>query len=112
MSVCVEWAWSSPVAQHSHCGSQANPVVSSIENREIQPQEDLTQDPGLRLVHTRWAHEKVAEAVARQTLGKQKYIVVSLSPYLPPSSISKVASFLVLLPPFGKNQVTLSAVVE
>ena len=30
-----------------HCLCQANPVISSIKNREILPQEDVTQDPGL-----------------------------------------------------------------
>ena len=39
-------------SKHLHCLCQANTVISSIKDWEIEPQEDVTQDPGL----CRWTH--------------------------------------------------------
>ena len=54
-----------------HCLCQANPVISSIKDREIHPQEDITQDPGL----CRWTHSvlfKGGIAAAPRILGKSE----------------------------------------
>ena len=53
VSVCLERPyWFLNHSKHLHCPCQANPVISSIKDWEIHPQEDVTQDPGL----CRWTH--------------------------------------------------------
>ena len=47
-SVCSEWPYSFlNDSKHLYCLFQVNPVISSVKDWEIQPQEDVTQDPGL-----------------------------------------------------------------
>ena len=55
--------------QALHCLCQANPVISLIKDREIQPQEDVTQGPGLcRCIHS--APLKANKAVTARFLGE------------------------------------------
>lgn len=49
---------------HLHCRSQANRVVGAIEDGKIQPQEDITQNPGVREQDAACAFIKVAVAGA------------------------------------------------
>ena len=68
-SVCLEWPdWFLNQSKHLHCLSQANSVISSIINREIQPQEGVTQDPGLCVFKNFCASFKRAKAVALRIL--------------------------------------------
>ena len=57
--------------QALHCLCQANPVISSIINREVLPQEDITQDPGLcRCTH--YVLFKGGRAVTARILGESE----------------------------------------
>jgi hypothetical protein len=38
--------------EHLHRWSQANPVVLPIKHREVQTQENVSQNPDLRVIHT------------------------------------------------------------
>ena len=52
-NVCLEHPyWFLNHIVNLYCLCQANPVISSIINWEVLPQEDITQDPGL----CRWTH--------------------------------------------------------
>ena len=57
--------------KHLHCLCQANPVISSIINREVLPQEDVTQDPEL-CRWTQWALLKGGIAATSIILGESE----------------------------------------
>ena len=71
-SVCLEQPyWFLNHSKHLYCLCQANPVISFIKDWEIQPQEDITQDPGL----SRCPHcvlHKGCIAVASRILGESE----------------------------------------
>ena len=57
--------------QALHCLCQANPVISSIINREVLPQEDDTQDPVICRC-TLWVRFKIDRAVMARMLGESE----------------------------------------
>ena len=83
VSQCVlgaAWLIPEPV-QDLHCLCQANPVISSIKNWEIQPQEDFTKDPGLWDVILLCASSKRGKAVALRILGESETHTSQLEPF-------------------------------
>lgn len=82
---------------HLYRGSQSNPIVFPIENGEIQPQEDIAQDPLLQVVQDVLVAFKAAEADAQSSiLEKIETHIVGLSPHPPTPSLSRAASFSAL----------------
>ena len=73
--------WFLNQSKQSYCWSQANPVISSIINREIQPQEDFTKDPGLWDVILLCASSKRGKAVALRILGESETHTSQLEPF-------------------------------
>ena len=71
-SVCLKQPyWFLNYSKHLYCLCQASPVISSIKDWEIQPQEDITQDPGLsRCPH--YVLLKGGIAVASRILGESE----------------------------------------
>ena len=72
VSVCLERPyWFLNHSKHLHCWCQANPVISLIKDQEMQPQGDVTQDPGLcRCPHC--VLFKGGKAVASRILGESE----------------------------------------
>ena len=101
VSVCLEWAWLITVAaQHLHCRSQANSVVSQIVCRKIQAQEDITQDPGLWRSQALCAPLKPVNAEVLRNLGETEIHTSQPEP-LPVTSLNiqtqKFLAFISLL---------------
>ena len=103
-TVCLERPyWFLNHSKHLHCLCQANPVISLIQDWEIQPQEDVTQDPGV----SRCPHcvlFKGGKAVASRMLGEadihQKALTLTCNSHKYPDP----TQFLLLFPTFGKYQ--------